>query len=180
MDKVYYAADVYYLNTRHVVGEEKRLLENRMKWVLTGSEEFGNDSKALGREAGVMKQNEAAQKRAQGLKTAKRKNKKGNFKHRPDKRFTEKRRALSDPKTDTKIDIDHILFGASNNYEEEAEDSDMESEDAECKKHITIIIILYRKLPQVRMQELEDDGAEMPLSLTLMAQPLRSLNIAFC
>ena len=98
-----------------------------------------------------------------GKKTAKRKNKKCNFKHRPKR-----------TKTDTKIDIEHILFGASNNYEEEAEDSDMESEDAECKKHITIIIILYRKLPQVRMQELEDDGAEMPLSLTLMAQPLRS------
>ena len=76
-----------------------------------------------------------------GKKIAKRKNKKGNFFKRPDKRFTEKRRALSDPKTDTNIDMDHILFGASNNYEEEAEDSDMESEDDECKKHITIMII---------------------------------------
>ena len=48
MDKVYYAADVYSLSTRHVVGEEKRRLENRMKWVLTGSEEFGKDSIAIG------------------------------------------------------------------------------------------------------------------------------------
>ena len=105
-----------------------------------------------------MKQNEKAEMRMLGKKTAKRKNKKGNFFHHPKR-----------TKTDTKIDIEHILFGASNNYEEEAEDSDMESEDAECKKHITIMIILYRKLPQVRVQELEDDGAEMPLSLTLMA-----------
>ena len=55
MDKVYYAAEVYSLSMRHVVGEEKRRLENRMKWVLTGSEEFGKDSKALGRETGVQK-----------------------------------------------------------------------------------------------------------------------------
>jgi hypothetical protein len=47
MDKVYYAADVYSLSMRHVVGEEKRRLENRMKWVLTGSEEFGKDSIAI-------------------------------------------------------------------------------------------------------------------------------------
>ena len=166
MDKVYFAAEVYSLSMRHVVGEEKRRLENRMKWVLTGSEEFGKDSIAIGNETAVRKQSEKAEKKMQG--------KNSRFFKRPDKRFTEKRRALSDPKTDTKIDIDHILFGASNNYEEEAEDSDMESEDAECKKHITIMIILYRKLPQVRRQELEDDGAEMPLSLTLMAQPLRS------
>ena len=79
-----------------------------MKWVLTGSEEFGNDSKALGREAGVMKQNEKAEKRMQGKK---RKGKRSNFYKRPDKRFTEKRRALSDLKTDTKIDIEHILLG---------------------------------------------------------------------
>ena len=44
---------------------------------------------------------------------------------------------------------------------------------------ITIIIISYRKLPQVRKQVLEDDGAEMPLYLTLMAQPLRSLSMLF-
>ena len=38
MDKVYYAADVYSLNKRFVAGEEKRRLENRMKWVLTGED----------------------------------------------------------------------------------------------------------------------------------------------
>jgi hypothetical protein len=137
MDKVYYAADVYSLSMRHVVGEEKRRLENRMKWVLTGEEKYWQDSEAMGREAGVQKKIEAAEKRMVGTtRIKKRKGKSSRFFKRPDKRFTEKRRALSDPKTDTKIDIDHILFGASNNYEEEAEDSDMESEDAECKKHI--------------------------------------------
>ena len=124
MDKVYYAADVYSLSMRHVVGEEKRRLENRMKWVLTGSEEFGNDSKALGREAGVMKQNERAQMMMLGKrKIAKRKGKRSHFDSRKKKTMT-----------DTKIDLDHILFVASNNFEEEAEDSDMESEDAECKE----------------------------------------------
>ena len=38
-------------------------------------------------------------------------------------------------KTDTKIDLVHILFGAFNNFEEEAEDSEMECEDAECKEN---------------------------------------------
>ena len=55
MDNVYYAADVYSLSMRHVVGEEKRRLENRMKWVLTGEEKYWQDSKAMGREAGVQK-----------------------------------------------------------------------------------------------------------------------------
>ena len=104
----------------------------------------------------------------------KRKGKISNFYKRPDKRFTEKRRALSDLKTDTKIDIEHILFGASNNYEEEAEDSDMESEDAECKKQITIMIILYRKLPQVRRQELEDDGAASDLDGSISEYMMRA------
>jgi hypothetical protein len=60
MDKVYYAAEVYSLSMRHVVGEEKRLLENRMKWVLTGSEEFGKDSKAIGTEGAARKKIEDA------------------------------------------------------------------------------------------------------------------------
>ena len=45
-------------------------------------------------------QDEAAQKRMQGKKTAKRRNKKGHFRHRPDKSFTEKRKALSNTKTE--------------------------------------------------------------------------------
>ena len=60
MDKVYYAADVYSLSMRHVVGEEKRRLENRMKWVLTGSEEFVKDSIAIGLETMVQKNQQAA------------------------------------------------------------------------------------------------------------------------
>ena len=39
MDKdVYHAADIYYLSKRHVEGTEKRMLENRMMWILTGEE----------------------------------------------------------------------------------------------------------------------------------------------
>ena len=157
MDKVYYGADIYTHSMRPVAGEEKRQLENRMKWVLTGGEEFGKDSKTIGREAGVIKQDEAAEKRMQGMKTAKRLNKRSLFDSRKKKTVT-----------DTKIDLDHILFGASNNLEEEAEDSEMEVRMLNVRK-ITIMINSYRKLPQVRKQELEDHGAEMPLSLTLMA-----------
>ena len=71
-----------------------------MEWILTGGEEHWKDSEALGREAGVQKQDEAAQLRMQGKKTAKRRNKKGHFHKRPDKRFTEKRKALSNTKTE--------------------------------------------------------------------------------
>ena len=47
---------------------------------------------------------QAAELRMQGKKTAKRRNKKAHFKHRPDKRFTEKRRkTLSNSNSDTKI-----------------------------------------------------------------------------
>jgi len=71
-----------------------------MEWILTGGEEHWKDSEALGREAGAEKKVSDAQLRMQGKKTAKRKNKKGHFKHRPDKRFTEKRNALSNTKTE--------------------------------------------------------------------------------
>ena len=71
-----------------------------MQWVLTGGEEHWQDSEALGREEGVKKQDEAAQKRMQGKKTAKRRNKKGHFSHRPDRTQTEKRNALSNTKTE--------------------------------------------------------------------------------
>ena len=56
-----------------------------MEWILTGGEEHWKDSEALGREAGVAKQDEAAQLRMQGKKTAKRRNKKGHFYKRPDR-----------------------------------------------------------------------------------------------
>ena len=55
MDKVYNAADIYTISMRPVAGPEKRLLENRMKWVLTGEEKYWKDSNAIGREAGVIK-----------------------------------------------------------------------------------------------------------------------------
>ena len=79
MDKVYYAADVYTLSARPVAGEEKRVIENLMKWVLTGKEQYWQDSKAIGREALLKKKQEVVQLRKQGKKTAKRRNKKSNF-----------------------------------------------------------------------------------------------------
>ena len=58
-------------------------------------------------------------------KIAKRKGKRSHFDSRKKKTMT-----------DTKIDLDHILFGASKNFEEEeAEDGEMEIEDAECKDY---------------------------------------------
>ena len=51
MDKVYYGADIYTLSMRPVAGEEKRKLQNRMKWVLTGEDEHLKDSEAIGRKA---------------------------------------------------------------------------------------------------------------------------------
>ena len=54
MDKdVYHAADIYTLSKRHVEGTEKRRLENRMMWILTGEDQYWQDSKAIGTEAAV-------------------------------------------------------------------------------------------------------------------------------
>ena len=79
-DGVYHSADIYTLSARPVTGEEKRKLENRMRWVLTGGEEHWKDSNANGREAGVQKQDENAQERMQGKRRfAKRKGKRSNF-----------------------------------------------------------------------------------------------------
>ena len=50
---VYHSADVYTLSTRPVAKVEKRVLENRMMWVLTGEDKFWKDSKAISREGGV-------------------------------------------------------------------------------------------------------------------------------
>ena len=47
-DGVYFAADIYALTTRDVVGKEQRRLKNRMKWILTGGEEHLKDSEAIG------------------------------------------------------------------------------------------------------------------------------------
>ena len=74
-----------------------------MMWILTGDEQYLNDSEAIGREAGVQKKITDAEKRVQGKK---RKGKSSNFFKRPDKRFTEKRRAkaLSKSKSDMEVD----------------------------------------------------------------------------
>ena len=84
-DGVYHSADIYTLSARSVEGREKRVLENRMKWVLTGEDKYWKDSEAIGNEAAVEKKIEDAQLRAQGKKTAKGKNKKGHFYKRPDR-----------------------------------------------------------------------------------------------
>ena len=53
------------------------------------------DSEAIGREAGVQNEIEDAQKKMEGTKRIKkRKGKSSNFKHRPEKTKTAKRRAL--------------------------------------------------------------------------------------
>jgi hypothetical protein len=134
MDKVYYAADVYALSMRHVVGEEKRRLENRMKWVLTGNEEFGQDSMGIGREPEIQKKITDAEKRVQGKK---RKGKSSHFKHRPDKTKTARRRALLNSKTDKDIDSNHNPDEPSNDADDEDQDEgqdvDMEGEDADGK-----------------------------------------------
>jgi hypothetical protein len=88
MDKdVYHAADIYTLSKRHVEGDEKRVLENRMMWILTGEEHYWQDFKAIGREAGVQKKIEDAQKRKLGTtRTKKRKGKRSNFYQRPNRK----------------------------------------------------------------------------------------------
>ena len=52
-NNVYNAADIYTLSKRHVEGTEKRKLENRMMWILTGEEQYWQDSKAIGVESMV-------------------------------------------------------------------------------------------------------------------------------
>jgi hypothetical protein len=47
------------------------------------------------------------------------------FRYRPNRTKNEKRRALSDHRSDTKIGLDHILIEASNNTDGEAGDSEM-------------------------------------------------------
>lgn len=109
-------------------GKEKRKLQNRMKWVLTGEKEFWKDSNAIGREAGVQKKIEDSKKMMEGKKRAKRKAKGSKFFKRPDKRFTEKRRALEKSKSD-KIDSDHNPDESFNYADDEEEDQDVEMAD---------------------------------------------------
>jgi hypothetical protein len=72
-----------------------------MEWVLTGSEEHWQDSKAIGREAGAEKKVTDAELRMQGTtRIKKRKGKSSHLKHRPDRTKNEKRKALSNTKTE--------------------------------------------------------------------------------
>jgi elongation factor P hydroxylase len=85
-DGVYHSADIYTLSARTVAGEEKRKLENRMRWVLTGGEEHWQDSKAIGREAGVQKKIEDAELRMQSTtRIKKKKGKTSHFYKRPNR-----------------------------------------------------------------------------------------------
>ena len=59
-DGVYFAADIYALTTRDVLGNEHRRLKNRMEWILTGAEEHWKDSEALGNEVAVTLQDQRA------------------------------------------------------------------------------------------------------------------------
>ena len=72
-----------------------------MEWVLTGGEEHWQDSEAIGREAGAEKKVTDAQLRMQGTtRIKKRKGKRSHFKHSRNKTMTEKRKALSNTKSE--------------------------------------------------------------------------------
>ena len=77
-------------------------------------------------------QDEAAEKRMQGKRTAKRRNKKAHFFKRPHKTKTALRRANSRSKTD-KIDSSHNTDESLNYADDEGQYVDMEGEDADGK-----------------------------------------------
>ena len=80
-----------------------------------------------------MQNQEDAEKKMQGTtRIKKKKGKSSNFKHRPDKRFTKKRRALSSSKSE-KISSDHNPDESLNYADDEGQDVDMEGEDADGK-----------------------------------------------
>ena len=68
-----------------------------------------------------------------GKKISKRKGKRSCFFKRPDKSFTEKRKALQNSKSDKEIDLVHNHDEASDDSDVEAEDVEMEGEDADGK-----------------------------------------------
>ena len=104
-----------------------------MKWVLTGEHEHWKDSEAIGREAGVMVQNENAQKKMMGTtRIKKRKGKSSHFFKRPDKTKTARRRGLLNSKSD-KIDSNDNPDESLNDADDEGQDVDMEGEDTDGK-----------------------------------------------
>ena len=128
---VYYAADVYTLTARSVRDKEKRMLENRMKWVLTGEDEHWKDSEAIGTEAAATKKIQDAQKRLEGTtRIKKRKGKRSNFYKRPN-RWS----ALKNSTSVMEIDSNHNSDESFNYADDEGEDQDvdMEGEDADGK-----------------------------------------------
>jgi U3 small nucleolar RNA-associated protein 14 len=102
---------------RPVAKEEKRILENRMMWVLTGEDKFWKDSITIDNENAVRKQNERAHKKMAGTtRIKKRKGKSSHFDTRKKKTKNENRKTLSNSKSDSKFDLDH--------NPDEADDSD--------------------------------------------------------
>ena len=72
-----------------------------MQWILTGGEEHWKDSNAIGNEAAVENKLTDAQKRMQGTKrVSKRKGKRSHFDTRKDRTKNEKRKTLSNAKTE--------------------------------------------------------------------------------
>ena len=83
------------------MGKEQRRLKNRMEWILTGGEEQLKDSIAIGNEAAVQKKLTDAQLRMQGTtRVKKRKGKPSHLYKRPDRTKNEKRKTLSNTKTE--------------------------------------------------------------------------------
>ena len=110
---------------KEIENEETKIEEKKSRTEAGKNDDVGNVSNVSTKESVDEVETAVAEiEKEEKLANAKRKNKKRNFFKRPNR-----------TKTDTKIDMNHILFGASNSVEEEAEDSDMESEDAECKEY---------------------------------------------
>ena len=77
-------------------------------------------------------QYESAQKRIQGKRTSKRKNKRSNFFKRPKRSKTANTRDLSSSKSD-KLDSEHNPDESLNYADDEGQDVDMEGEEADGK-----------------------------------------------
>jgi hypothetical protein len=98
--------------------------ENRIKWVLPGDENFDNVWRSIGIEGAVMNQNKNAQLRILGKKRLKKR--KGSESHlykRPTKKKTEKRKTLSNSKSEINIELGHKLIEAFNISDDNKEDN---------------------------------------------------------
>jgi len=93
---VYYRWDIYCIRRRQVESKlEEHYLFNKMMKMLTGDEKYGKDFKRIGGEKIGKSLTEATEKRKQGKRVKANRNKRRGFFKRPDKSFTQKRRAMS-------------------------------------------------------------------------------------